>query len=72
MEAAMKEVKSGSISHVGYDPQTSQMTIKFHNGGTYTYEGVSEAEHKALLEAPSIGKHFTQHVRNKRQGLRAA
>ena len=64
----MQEVKSSSISHIHHDSQLKQLTVKFANGGTYTYDGVSADEHKALMESPSIGKHFAAHVRPKYKG----
>lgn len=61
----MQPVTSSTISHIGHDPNLNRLTIKFHNGGTYSYDGVSADEHKALLNAPSVGKHFAAHVRPK-------
>jgi hypothetical protein len=66
----MQPVKSSTISHVGHDPDLNRLTIKFNSGGTYTYDGVSAEEHKALLEAPSIGKHFAANIRQKYKGVR--
>lgn len=68
----MKEVKSSSISHVGHDPATNQLTVRFTNGGTYIYDGVTTEDHKALMESESIGKHFGQHIRPKFAGKRVA
>ena len=59
----MEEVASGTISHVGYDPTTQTLAVRFKHGGEYLYEGVSAEAHRALLGAESIGKHFMAHVR---------
>lgn len=68
----MQVVKSKMLSHVGYDPTTSQLTVKFTNGGTYTYDGVTAEEHAAMMAAPSIGTHFAQNIRTKYKGQKAA
>lgn len=56
-------VASSSIKSVGHDGET--LEVEFHSGKVYRYAGVSRAAHDALLGAPSIGKHFGQHVRGK-------
>ena len=67
----MQEVKSSTIAAVGYDRESKELTIRFIHGGEYLYRGVSEAEHKALMDAPSIGKHFHAHIRQKYTGTKA-
>ena len=66
----MQEVKSSTISHVGHDPQTNELRVRFHHGGEYTFAGVSADEHKALMGADSIGKHFHAHIRSKYSGVK--
>lgn len=68
----MQEVKSSNISHVGYDPATNELRIRFTRGGEYLYRGVSEEEHAALMGAESIGKHFQAHIRTKYAGAKQA
>lgn len=41
------------------------MTVKFTNGGTYRYEGVTAAQHAHMMTAESIGTHFHKHIRGK-------
>lgn len=67
----MQEVKSSTISHVGYDAASQELRIRFTHGGEYLYGGVPEAEHKSLMEARSIGKHFHAHIRSKYVGTKA-
>jgi hypothetical protein len=64
----VKPVKSTSISHVGHDPATSTLSIRFSSGDTYQYQGVSAADHANLIAAPSIGSHFQRYVRPKFKG----
>jgi hypothetical protein len=59
----MQEVKSNTISHVGYDKETSELRIRFTRGGEYLYRGVSPEEHAKLMAAESIGSHFQKHIR---------
>lgn len=64
----MTEAKSSTIHSHGYDEPTSTMTIKFHSGSTYRYEGVSPEDYAAFAGAESVGKHFGAHIRNKYSG----
>jgi hypothetical protein len=66
------EVKSSTISHVGYDSDTKDLTVTFHHGGTYLYKGVTPEEHEALINAPSVGKHFHANIRPKYTGAKQA
>lgn len=58
-------VQSSNIEAIGHDPETSTMEVKFRSGGSYTYPGVTEAEHAAFLAAPSLGSHFHQHFKRR-------
>lgn len=66
----MQPVNSSTISHVAHDAVAKTLTVRFHNGTTYTYPDVTADEHLALLAAPSIGKHFGTHIRSKHKGVR--
>lgn len=59
----MKEVKSSNIHAIGWADGT--LTVHFKNGTAYSYAGVPAEEHKKLMEAESVGKHFGQHIRGK-------
>ena len=56
-------VASSSISEVGHDSTTNTLEVKFANGGIYRYDGVTADHYDALLKAPSLGRHFQQHIR---------
>ena len=60
----MHPVKSTNIKAVGYDPATQKLHVEFHSTGVYEFDDVSESKHRKLMEAPSIGKHFQQHIRH--------
>lgn len=68
----MQEVKSSTISHVGYDPATQELRVRFARGGEYLYKGVTEQEHADLMGAESIGKHFQARIRTRYTGARQA
>ena len=56
-------VTSSLIKSLGY--AAGEMHIEFSNGKVYSYTGPKVEEHyKALMAAPSIGKHFGANVRN--------
>lgn len=59
----MKPVTSRAIASIGHDPKSGTLRVKFRNGGTYDYAGVSSEAHQALMNAPSIGRHHAQHMR---------
>jgi hypothetical protein len=66
----MEPVQSSNISHVGYDAERRVLRIRFSNGGEYEYAGVPASEYEALRNAPSIGTHFSLHVRRQHKGVR--
>jgi hypothetical protein len=66
----LQKVKSSSISHVGHDPATRTLSVKFTNGATYNYKGVSAEQHARLLAADSIGTHFQTSIRSKHKATR--
>ncbi len=68
----MQEVKSSMLTHVGHDPMTNKLTVRFTNGGEYVYDEVTEDEYKDLMEAKSIGAHFAQHIRPHKKSAKAA
>lgn len=57
------EVKSSTISHIGYNDETHEMQITFNHGGTYSYQGISPETHQGLITAESVGKHFHANIR---------
>lgn len=51
-------VASSNIAAIGHDAETSELHVKFKNGGVYAYRGISAAQHAELMAAPSIGAHL--------------
>jgi len=63
----MEPVESEAIHSVGYDPATKTLRVRFHTGNTYDYPNVPADEHRAFMDAGSMGKHFARHFRNHEQ-----
>lgn len=59
----LKPVTSSSISAIGYDPESRTLHVEFQSGRAYHYKGVSPEEHDALMNAKSIGAHFSKFIR---------
>ena len=64
----MKPVQSSNIDAVGYDPDTREMRIQFKGTGTYAFRGISAEQHRALVNAQSVGGHFAAHIRPRFKG----
>lgn len=58
------EVESSQIESVAWDSDT--LFIRFHGGNVYSYEDVEEEEYKALLNAESVGKHFSKYIKGEK------
>lgn len=52
----MHQVESSNISEVGHAGDT--MHVKYKNGHTYSFNGVSAEDFKKLKSAKSVGKHL--------------
>ena len=66
----MKAAKSQMFSQYGYDPDTKTLAVRFANGGTYTYPGVTPEAFASMEGAESIGKHFAAHIRGNIKGVK--
>jgi hypothetical protein len=60
----MTAVQSSDLQAVDYD-WSGTLTIVFHSGGVYEYYGVPSFEYDALLNAPSHGRYFHAHIKNR-------
>lgn len=64
----MIRVFSSAIAAVGYDPLTQRLKIRFVQGHAYDYFGVPQHVHDGLMQAPSIGQYYNDHIRDRYQG----
>ena len=67
MTCELCPVESSNIEAIGFDPEAGELHVRFKGGKTFCYSGCTQAEHDALLQASSIGKHFHQHLRGKKE-----
>jgi len=58
-------VKSSNIREVGYDEDSRILEILFVDGGLYRYFDVPESIYRGILTAPSAGKYFHGHIRDR-------
>lgn len=58
-------VSSSQIRSIGYDSPSETLEVEFSNGAIYHYDGVSDTEHEALMNANSVGSHFYKNIRGK-------
>jgi hypothetical protein len=63
LKISLSPVVSSQISHIGHDPETNTMSIKYKSGGEYHYAGVDSKAFETFKGAKSLGKHFNAHFR---------
>lgn len=61
----MVAVTSEAIREVDYDPAARILFIRFQDGDWYRYFDVPAGVHRALMAAPSHGRYFQAHVRER-------
>jgi len=59
----LQEIKSSTISKVGYDAGTKIMIVVFHSGSTYEFENIPQEIYYDFIQAKSFGKFFAQRIR---------
>lgn len=58
-------VESSVVRSVGYDRTKRLLEIEFHNDRVYQYFVVPNSIYQRLREAPSFGRFFNEHVRDR-------
>lgn len=53
------------IKKVSYDAASRLMDVQFLTGAGYRFHEVEVADYEGLIGAPSIGGHFSSHIRDK-------
>jgi hypothetical protein len=57
-------VRSSVLISVSYDAQTSTLEMELASGGVYQYLDVPQSVVTELMNAPSLGQYYIQHIRN--------
>lgn len=57
---------SSLIAHTEYNPDDSQLSIRFKNGKDYIFYGVNEKEYEEFCNAESQGSFFGKNIRGKK------
>ena len=58
-------VRSSNLAAVGYDAESGILEIEFLDSGVYQYLDVPQSVYDGLMSAPSHGKFFHAHIRDK-------
>lgn len=48
-----------------YDAEKQNLEIEFRSGIIHQYQNVPSRIHTALMNAPSAGTYYTEHIRNR-------
>ncbi len=59
---------SSMFSHHGYDDETGEMHLTFKNGNQTHAYSVPKQKYEDFKAAPSMGKWFHLHIKNKIEG----
>lgn len=60
----MQEVKSSAFTHVGHDPDTNVLTIRFNSGKEAKYHNFPAEKHAEFMASSSLGGYFAKNIRN--------
>jgi hypothetical protein len=59
--AARSGAHSNILDHE-YSPETGHLTVTFHGGRKYRYEGVGKGDAEAFAASESKGRHLHSHI----------
>lgn len=57
-------VSSSLVESLGYGPEKEVLEVELENGRVYQYRDVPESTYNELIEADSIGRYFSQYIRD--------
>lgn len=70
MTVKMVAVDPSNIAAIGHGE--GGLHVQFKNGGTYRYPTVTAAEHQALMNSPSKGRHLSANIVGKHKHEKVA
>ena len=59
----MPQLESRNLASADYDEETSELTISFRSGATYTYSGVPLWVYEGLITTIDPGGYFNQVIK---------
>ena len=62
---ASEKMPSQAIRRFVYEPTSQELYVTFVSGATYAYSGVPSAIHDEFRAAPSKGRFFMEHIRDR-------
>lgn len=57
-------VESSNINSIGFDRKKKTLEVEFKNGAIYRYNPISSLAKTQLMEAKSIGAHFSLYIKD--------
>jgi hypothetical protein len=66
-EAIMERIPvvSSHLRAIGFDPENCTLEVEFLDGSIYQYQGVSQADHDALMDASSKGQYLNANIKGR-------
>lgn len=59
---------STNVALVRHDETCNDLTVKYKDGSSWNYRGVTPEEFEKLIKAKSIGSHLREHIQKKHPG----
>ena len=63
MATPMFPVQSSQLAYIGYDKDTNELYVTFHNGSTYKYSNVPKEKFEDFKTATSVGKYYLVNIK---------
>lgn len=63
MEINWVDVTSSNISQIAHDEETKVFSVKFTNGGVYSYNDVDRDIFETIQTVPSVGRYFNMMIK---------
>jgi FlaG/FlaF family flagellin (archaellin) len=59
-----QQIESEAIANIDFDVESGDLTVEFHQRGTYVYHGVDLDMYTDFAQASSWGTYFNLYIRN--------